>query len=307
MITFLPCADFDAIARLLDDKRLGGQRTEAWSILKWLRSPDEYPKLVKAGYCSMWKGYEDALVIYVNAMLREWERRGKRNELLKPGDAALGLEEQDGAIMPPWLGEELLHSCHRHALMAKLPEHYGAFGWAETGDEYDGSYLWPEQVEEGSWVLRWPKATKRPTIPICVAVVAPSSSKPLRKGTKRGREQDEAAAAHGDKVSHAALVADWGRLTKEVLPKKAAEHRWPIRFDHCFQRVALDAAFGGCWYDHIDRKRGAAIKQMGTADLERAVAAARRMEEEGRVAVVEMDEQSLQWRGKQSKVSRARR
>ena len=27
MITFLPCADFDAIARLLDDKRLGGQQT----------------------------------------------------------------------------------------------------------------------------------------------------------------------------------------------------------------------------------------------------------------------------------------
>ena len=45
---------------MLDDKRLGGQRTEAWAILKWLRAPEAYPKLVKAGYCLMWKGYEAA-------------------------------------------------------------------------------------------------------------------------------------------------------------------------------------------------------------------------------------------------------
>ena len=39
MITFLPSANFDECARVLDDKRLGGQRTEAWSILNWLRNP----------------------------------------------------------------------------------------------------------------------------------------------------------------------------------------------------------------------------------------------------------------------------
>ena len=49
MITFLPCTDFAMVATLLDDKRLGGQRTEAWAILKWLRDPAKYPKLVKAG------------------------------------------------------------------------------------------------------------------------------------------------------------------------------------------------------------------------------------------------------------------
>ena len=86
-----------------------------------------------------------------------------------------------------------------------------------------------------------------------------------------------------------------------MLPKLASTHKWPIRWDHCFQRVALDAAFGGCWYDHLDRKKGPAIKQIATADLSRAVAAARRMEEQGEVAVVELDDASLRWRGKAPK------
>ena len=334
MITFLPCADFDAIARLLDDKRLGGQRTEAWAILKWLRAPQEYPKLVKAGYCAMWSGYEEALVKYVNAMLREWARRGKKNDVLKPGDAALGLKESASPPMPPWLGEERLHSCHRDALMAKLPSHYGRLGWSETGTEYDGSYLWPERLPDGSWVLRWPKAARRPHIPIggepAAVAASPSSEPPAtpvqsdranttcttggrKRVSKRARGVDAASdaapppappalASGGPAADRAALVEEWERLTKRSLPELAKAHKWPIRFDHCFQRVALDAAFGGCWYEHLDRKKGAAIKQIGAADLARAVAAARRMAEEGAGAVREMDQASLRWRGKQPKL-----
>ena len=249
MITFLPCADFDAIARLLDDKRLGGQRTEAWAILKWLRAPQEYPKLVKAGYCAMWSGYEEALVKYVNAMLREWARRGKKNDVLKPGDAALGLEELASPPMPPWLGEERLHSCHRDALMAKLPSHYGRLGWAETGTEYDGSYLWPERLSDGSWVLRWPKAAKRPHIaiggePAAVAASPPSepratpvqSDRANNDGRKRARGADAASdaapppappafASGGPAADRAALVEEWERLTKRSLPEPAKAHK----------------------------------------------------------------------------------
>jgi hypothetical protein len=130
MITFMPYTDFDAIARCLDDKRLGGQRLEAWSILKWLRAPERYASHVRAGYCTMWAGHEPALVAYLNAMLREWARRGKKNDKLTPGDASLGLDEGDtdcrARAMPPWLGNPALHACHREALMAKLPQHYGA-------------------------------------------------------------------------------------------------------------------------------------------------------------------------------------
>ena len=134
MITFVPVTDFKQIAEMLDDKRLGGQRTEAWAILKWLRDPGAYPKLVRAGYCAMWAGYEDALVLYVNAMLVEWARRGKKNEMLQPFAPTLGLSEVPHAAMPPWLGCEALHSYHRSALLAKLPQHYSQFGWREDGD-----------------------------------------------------------------------------------------------------------------------------------------------------------------------------
>ena len=55
----------------------------------------------------------------------------------------------------------------------------------------------------------------------------------------------------------------------------------------------------------LDRKRGHAIKQIGVAPLARAawraVAAARRMADEGVEAVRELDAQSLRWRGKQPK------
>lgn len=322
MITFLPCTNFDAIARLLDDKRLGGQRTEAWAILKWLRAPQEYPKLVKAGYCAMWSGYEEALVKYVNAMLREWAMRGKKNDLLQPGDAALGLQETMNPPMPPWLGEERLHSCHRDALIAKLPSHYGRLGWSETGAAYDGSYLWPERLLDGSWVLRWPKAMKRPHIPISGEPAPEAASSPTSKSSKPPVKSGRAGTAVGGKrargldaalvqtppsltgapaADRAAFVSEWERLTVRSLPELAKTHKWPIRFDHCFQRVALDSAFGGCWYDHL-RKKGPAIKQIGAADLGRAVAAARRMEEEGIAAVREMDEASLLWRDKKPKV-----
>ena len=112
---------------------------------------------------------------------------------------------------------------------------------------------------------------------------------------------DAGAVAPSDRAS---LVAEWERLTKRSLPELAKEHRWPIRFDHCFQRVALDAAFGGCWYDHLDRKKGPAIRQIRTTELGRAVAAATRMEKEGVAAVRELDEASLRWRGKPPKVGR---
>ena len=101
-------------------------------------------------------------------------------------------------------------------------------------------------------------------------------------------------------------MAEWERLTKRALPALAAQGHFPIRFDHCFQRVALDAAFGGCWYEHLDRKKGPAIKQIGAEPLARAVAAARRMVEGGVEVVCKLDAQSLCWRGKKPKRAAAK-
>eukprot|EP00547_Thalassionema_nitzschioides_P017956 CAMPEP_0194250256 /NCGR_PEP_ID=MMETSP0158-20130606/22556_1 /TAXON_ID=33649 /ORGANISM="Thalassionema nitzschioides, Strain L26-B" /LENGTH=197 /DNA_ID=CAMNT_0038986993 /DNA_START=83 /DNA_END=672 /DNA_ORIENTATION=+ len=197
MITFVPYPNFDNVAKCLDDKRLGAQRYEAWSILKWLRNPTEYPKLVKAGYCCMWRGYEDALIQYINAMLVEWAARGKTNNLLKPFDPVRKLNTSNDSTppMPPWLGHPTLQSCHRHALISKFPQHYGQFGWFEDGSAYTGSYLWPDQTEQGDWVLRWPKSVNLK--PISLEVVAGNQNmtrkKQLRKREVKQQEDSKNA------------------------------------------------------------------------------------------------------------------
>lgn len=47
------------------------------------------------------------------------------------------------------------------------------------------------------------------------------------------------------------IVARWFFLTREKMPQLAAERRWPVRFDHCFQRILLDNAVAGAWRDVI--------------------------------------------------------
>ena len=181
-------------------------------------------------------------------------------------------------------------------------------------------------MDDGRWGLYPQRLYKKRTI---VALAhgeridgGGESDSPSARGQKRKKREEQTSAAHTalPEVSsvpsthsvlmapaaamqhqHAALTAEYLRLTKEELPRRAVASKFPIRFDHCFQRVALDYAFQGCWYEHLDRKRGPAIKQIGTEALSRAVAACRRMEAEGVDAVRELDDMSLRWRNKQPK------
>ncbi|KLE35845.1 hypothetical protein [Aurantiacibacter luteus] len=47
------------------------------------------------------------------------------------------------------------------------------------------------------------------------------------------------------------LEARWFALTREDMPAVAAERGWPVRFDHCFQRILLDNAVGRPWREVI--------------------------------------------------------
>jgi hypothetical protein len=60
----------------------------------------------------------------------------------------------------------------------------------------------------------------------------------------------------------------------------------------------LDHVFGGCWYDHLDRRKGAAYRQLGDAQLAEAVRLAGVIDEGGPVVIGPMNRQSLVWRGK---------
>ena len=65
-----------------------------------------------------------------------------------------------------------------------------------------------------------------------------------------------------------ALVARWFALTRTALPAVAATRRWPIRADHCFMRVCLDAALGVPWTATVKRP---ALRSMNDAELAAAV------------------------------------
>jgi hypothetical protein len=133
MQTFLPYADFDATARCLDDRRLGKQRVEAMQILNVLdgrtRGWRNHPAVL------MWRGYEDALRLYMNACINEWVRRGRRNNM--------SLANITEATMPHWLGDERVHSAYRAMLRRKDPSHYGTFNWTDEADDY----FWPVSDE----------------------------------------------------------------------------------------------------------------------------------------------------------------
>lgn len=141
MQTFLPDNSFAETARILDNRRLGKQRVEAYQIIEILlgkQSGWEHHPAVK-----MWSGndrYIPCLMIYYNAMLKEWANRGFKNIKLQPftNDELCAF---DGATRPPWCcGDGRVHSSHRAALLAKDYEWYSQFNWTEKPVI---DYYWP--------------------------------------------------------------------------------------------------------------------------------------------------------------------
>lgn len=89
-------------------------------------------------------------------------------------------------------------------------------------------------------------------------------------------------------------VAHYLTLTKDVLPRMAAlgGRQWPVRNDHCFQRIVLDTICGDVWYDHIDRPAYRNLTE------EQALQAARLCDDiaQGCVDLHSLNAQSLAWR-----------
>jgi hypothetical protein len=130
MQTFLPVPNFRASAIMLDKKRLGKQRTEAFQILTslgddWALAEREWriqqgfiknkPLSVKGWSkhpaAKMWKGYEYALRHYMNATIEEWINRG--------GNNTLRLAPVPMYTLPNWISRDDVHSSHRSRLIFK--------------------------------------------------------------------------------------------------------------------------------------------------------------------------------------------
>jgi hypothetical protein len=135
MQTFLPYPNFSRSAKVLDVKRLGKQRVECLQILKVLRG--ETNKWQNHPAVRMWRGYEECLADYGTVICLEWMGRDYKDTCL---NKIYDLRVTDEVIMPPWLGDERLHSSHRSNLLRKNYDWYSYFQWKESPDL---PYYWP--------------------------------------------------------------------------------------------------------------------------------------------------------------------
>jgi hypothetical protein len=138
MQTFLPYPDFNQSARVLSRQHLGCQRKEAKQILRTLLGDPPGSGWYNHVVVRMWRGHERALARYGAAICMEWIRRGYMDTQLAVFDQML--QELPPSPQPPWLGAEALHRSYRAALLAKNPERYSQFNWAEPPGI---AYAWP--------------------------------------------------------------------------------------------------------------------------------------------------------------------
>ncbi|MBU2297170.1 MAG: MSMEG_6728 family protein [Gammaproteobacteria bacterium] len=147
MQTFLPDKHYYIVASMLDDKRLGKQRIEAWQILQAIDNPSYGWQFHPA--VNMWRPYREALICYGAAICAEWLSRGFKDTMF---DRFFNLYTFQEVKEPAWLrhpkiSKKLIDS-HRSALLAKNPEWYSQFGWdVEPMDlsEKPLPYFWPEK------------------------------------------------------------------------------------------------------------------------------------------------------------------
>lgn len=136
MQTFLPFADFDKSAAVLDNQRLNKQRVECKQIIKALLDPEygwqNHPAT------KMWRGHGWVLIDYAMAIHRECDKRGIRDRVDIASWFLLHKAKFDDTGMPPWLGDERVHRSHRSNLKRKAPVTYYQFEEAD-----DLPYYWP--------------------------------------------------------------------------------------------------------------------------------------------------------------------
>jgi hypothetical protein len=89
----------------------------------------------------MWRGFTGALMLYMNAAVAEWVKRGFNNSYKLWSDEDIArLTGTSEIVMPPWLGDERVHSSHRAALLFKDQTWYSQFNWPEKPIK---DYFWP--------------------------------------------------------------------------------------------------------------------------------------------------------------------
>ena len=137
MQTFLPYADFEESAQVLDYRRLGKQRVETWQLIRAIngetRGWRNHPAAI------MWRDHIPALAVYGATMCREWIRRGYNDSMLDRFEVIIS-GEPGPLELPSWLGNKNFHLSHQSNLLRKFPEHY-RLHWPDVDDALP--YIWP--------------------------------------------------------------------------------------------------------------------------------------------------------------------
>ena len=94
------------------------------------------------------------------------------------------------------------------------------------------------------------------------------------------------------------LRTQYLELVNQKLPELAKQRQFPVRFNHCFARIILDNLFGCCWYEALDRKQGAAYKQLSAEQLQQAISIAEAIADRPDTYIEELNQNSLRWRHK---------
>jgi hypothetical protein len=171
MQTFLPYPNFKKSLQILDYRRLGKQRLEAYQIIRILKAASQ-SKVYRDGKeeatqaygtihrgaddeankgrrmntkrhkfgggwrnhpaVKMWRGHINALKLYYNLSLDKWISRGYKDRMQK-------MSIHGKIVYPAWFGRNKFHSAHRSNLLLKDAVYYGNFSWREKPDL---PYLW---------------------------------------------------------------------------------------------------------------------------------------------------------------------
>jgi len=140
MQTFLPYSDFKISAKVLDNRRLGKQRVEAYQIARILTGVQQSKGFSNHPAVLMWKGHENSLIEYGITICDEWINRGFKDTVKEKLRNMCPL--QSVALKPSFIGNEKFHASHRSNLLRKNFDHYSKFGWSEN---VELPYFWPSK------------------------------------------------------------------------------------------------------------------------------------------------------------------
>ncbi len=137
--TFLPYADFKKCAAVLDNRRLGKQRVEAKQILNILTDATKTKGWRNHPAVKMWEGHVKALMLYYNAMVLEWIKRGYQNNM--------PLFVIKGKVQMPWfIGVRSIHLSYQANLLRKDLAYYSKFFTDVPKIYIKHTYIWPGKL-----------------------------------------------------------------------------------------------------------------------------------------------------------------